>query len=63
MVSFVAPLFAWAGLAASFLLGLAAVIRMAGPPAGVATPERRHPTATEVTATVVVSSRWPPSSS
>ena len=35
MVSFVAPLLAWAGLAASFLLGLAAVIRMAGPAAGV----------------------------
>jgi hypothetical protein len=35
MVSFVAPLLAWAGLAASFLLGLAAVIRMAGPAAGL----------------------------
>jgi hypothetical protein len=33
MLSFVAPLLAWAGLAASFLLGLAAVIRMAGPAA------------------------------
>lgn len=32
-MSFVAPLLAWAGLAASFLLGLAAVIRMAGPAA------------------------------
>ena len=38
MVSFVAPLFAWAGLAASFLLGLAAVIRMAGPAAGIGAP-------------------------
>jgi len=35
MVALVAPLLAWAGLAASFLIALAAVMRMAGPaPAG-----------------------------
>jgi hypothetical protein len=35
MVAPVAPLLAWAGLAASFVIGLAAVMRMAGPaPAG-----------------------------
>ena len=53
MVSFVAPLLAWAGLAASFLLGLAAVIRMAGPAAGLdhATGVIRLPR--EVTAFIV----------
>ena len=53
MVSFVAPLFAWAGLAASFLLGLAAVIRMAGPAAGVGSPSGVIRLPREVTATVI----------
>ena len=55
MVSFVAPLLAWAGLAASFLLGLAAVIRMAGPAAGVAdSPSGVIRLPREVTATILV---------
>lgn len=53
MVSFVAPLFAWAGLAASFLLGLAAVIRMAGPAAGVDHPSGVIRLPREVTVTVI----------
>jgi len=53
MVSFVAPLFAWAGLAASFLLGLAAVIRMAGPAAGVGSPSGVIRLPREVTGTVI----------
>lgn len=52
MVSFVAPLFAWAGLAASFLLGLAAVIRMAGPAAGVGSPSGVIRLPREVTAAI-----------
>jgi uncharacterized protein DUF4129 len=53
MVSFVAPLFAWAGLAASFLLGLAAVIRMAGPAAGIGSPSGVIRLPREVTATII----------
>ncbi len=53
MVSFVAPSLAWAGLAASFLLGLAAVIRMAGPAAGVDSPSGVIRLPREVTATIV----------
>jgi hypothetical protein len=53
MVSFVAPSLAWVGLAASFLLGLAAVIRMAGPAAGVDSPSGVIRLPREVTATVV----------
>jgi hypothetical protein len=53
MVSFVAPLFAWVGLAASFLLGLAAVIRMAGPAAGIGSPSGVIRLPREVTATII----------
>lgn len=53
MVSFVTPLLAWAGLAASFLLGLAAVIRMAGPAAGVDYPRGVIRLPREVTSTVI----------
>ena len=53
MVSFVAPLFAWAGLAASFLLGLAAVIRMAGPAAGIGSPSGVIRLPREITATII----------
>jgi hypothetical protein len=53
MVSFVAPLFAWAGLAASFLLGLAAVIRMAGPAAGVGAPSGVIRLPSQVTYTII----------
>ena len=53
MVSFVAPPLIWALLAASFVIGLAAVIRMAGPVAGMdhATGVIRLPR--EVTATIL----------
>ena len=53
MVSFVAPLLAGVSLAACFVIGLAAAIRMAGPIAGIdhATGVIRLPT--EVTATIV----------
>src|SRR3989442_15718344 len=53
MVSFVAPLLAWVSLAACFVIGLAAVIQMAGPVAGIepATGVIRLPGG--VTATIV----------
>jgi hypothetical protein len=53
MVSFVAPLLTWAALAASFLLGLAAVIRMAGPAAGIGAPSGVIRLPREVTAIIV----------
>ena len=53
MVSFVVPLLTWVSLAACFVIGLAAVIRMAGPVAGIehATGVIRLPG--EVTATII----------
>ena len=66
MVSSVAPLLAWTLLAASFLLGLAAVIRMAGPAAaGLDAPRRgvirlpREVTATIVTLFALAAARLP----
>jgi hypothetical protein len=53
MVSFVAHPLAWAALAASFLLGLAAVIRMAGPAAGLDHPSGVIRLPQQVTATII----------
>jgi len=53
MVSFVAPLLAGVSLAACFVIGLAAAIRMAGPIAGMDHPTGVIRLPTEVTATIV----------
>ena len=53
MVAFVAPPLTWGLLAGSFLIGLAAVIRMAGPAGGMGHPAGVIRLPREVTATIV----------
>ena len=53
MVAFVAPPLTWALLAGSFLIGLAAVIRMAGPAGGMDHPAGVIRLPRELTATIV----------
>ena len=54
MVSFVAPLLIWVSLAVSFVIGLAAVVRMAGPVTGVDGVSGVIRLPEEVTATIAI---------